>query len=150
MLYALIAATEDRENYGDEEFPHWKSKGGSEEVVLTDLTVQDAWEIEYGFRNVDELVNAVEIHNSMCQSYVVGTYFLPMSFIKNGRLDYDAYYEAVYNDGEMRRIKEEVRKAVDGYKDFAACNPPVANENVMPKHRLVQDWWHGEGRFKTA
>lgn len=148
MLYALIAITDDAENKGDEDRPYWKYSGG-EQVVLTNLSVQDAWEIEYGFRNVDQQVNAVEIDNCFYRSWVVATQFIPMSFVKDGRLDYETYYEAVYNDGEMRRIKDEVRNAIEGYKDFAACNPPVANENVMPKHRLVLDWWAGEGRFKA-
>lgn len=147
MLYALIAATEDMENYGDEERPYWKCKGGREEVILTDLSVAEAWEIEYGFRHVDDLVRAVEINNSMFTSWVVGTYFIPMTFIKNGRMDYDAYYDALYNDGEMGRIKEEVRRVINGHKDFAACNPPAANENVMPNHRLVLDWWEGSGAY---
>lgn len=64
----LVITTQYKENYGDEDQPHWKFKGGSVYVV-ENLTVEQA---QRGQANHPRLAELIEHRNSMSEESIVG------------------------------------------------------------------------------
>lgn len=62
----LMITTQYRENYGSEEQPYWKFKGGSEYFVpnVDECDMVDVI--------VDRVRPQIEISNPMCQEYILG------------------------------------------------------------------------------
>tara|TARA_R110001592_G_scaffold138966_4_gene358614 strand:+ start:7848 stop:8372 length:525 start_codon:yes stop_codon:yes gene_type:complete len=67
-LKTLVIHTQYKENYGDEQNPYWKFKGGSTYFV-TDLTDQQVAKIEA--TGIPTLTNLIEYKNSGSEEYVL-------------------------------------------------------------------------------
>jgi hypothetical protein len=59
----LILETQYHENYGDEENPHWKAKGG--QTYIVDLPVENA-----NASTINELKSLIDYRNPMSEEYV--------------------------------------------------------------------------------
>lgn len=70
----VVVFTQYRENYGDEESPYWKAKGGSE-LVIKHISVQELFSI--GIENlVEKFINPfvkkhINYANPMSEEYMV-------------------------------------------------------------------------------
>ena len=64
----LVINTQYKENYGDDQNPHWKFKGGTTYFV-TDLTDQQVAKIEA--TGIPTLTNLIEYNNGGSQEYVL-------------------------------------------------------------------------------
>lgn len=62
----LMITTQYRENYGSEEQPYWKFKGGSE-YFIANVNECDMIDVI-----VDRVRPQIEISNPMCQEYILG------------------------------------------------------------------------------
>ena len=69
----LIIATQYCENYGTEEDPYWKMKGGMEYVVSgLDFDADYEWAAERVDQIIFKIRDRVEISNAVSEEYILG------------------------------------------------------------------------------
>ena len=64
----LVLETQYRENYGDEENPHWKAKGG-QTYIVTDENDSPWWRVD-----IEDLRNLIDYENSMSEESVISVH----------------------------------------------------------------------------
>jgi len=67
-MQTLVIQTQYKENYGDEQNPHWKFKGGTTYFV-DDLTDQQVNKIVHG--GIPTLTGIIEYNNGMSEEYIL-------------------------------------------------------------------------------
>ena len=67
-MQTLVIQTQYKENYGDEQNPHWKFKGGTTYFV-DDLTDQQVNKIVHG--GIPTLTDIIEYNNGMSEEYIL-------------------------------------------------------------------------------
>ena len=108
----LAIQTQYRENYGDEENPHWKSKGGSTYLV-TDLSDSEIADVD-----LMELRNLIDYENPMSEEWVIGVSIEADDYTS----DYekwqkeDEYATSVYYDTRIVRREDGTFVATDQFK----------------------------------
>ena len=105
----LVIETQYHENYGSEENPHWKSKGGS--TYLVDLQAENA-----NASTINELKYLIEYRNSMTEEYVINVHLEEDDYCS----DYETWQkednDGVYYDTRVVRREDGTYHATQQYK----------------------------------
>ena len=107
----LAIETQYHENYGDEENPHWKAKGG--QTYLVDLQDKNASKVE-----ISELTTLINYKNPMSEEYVIGVRLEEDDFCSNfekSQKEYDLN-TGVYYDTRIVRREDGTYVATDQFK----------------------------------
>ena len=107
MLLAI--ETQYHENYGDEENPHWKPKGGSTYLVSGDAL---------GHKNViNELRDLIDYSNESSQEEVIGVHLEEDGYCSNFEKSQKAEpYDGVYYDTRIVRREDGTYFATEQFK----------------------------------
>lgn len=89
----LIITTQYCENYGTEENPYWKMKGGMEYVVPgLDFDAGYEWAAERVDQILFKIRDQVEISNPMCEEYILGWEIVADDYLteyERAQMEYD-------------------------------------------------------------
>ena len=105
----LAIETQYHENYGDEESPHWKPKGGSTYLVSGDAI---------NHKNViNELRNLIDFKGPMSEEYVIAVHMEEDGYCS----DFEKYqkeesYDGVYYDTRIVRREDGTYLATEQFK----------------------------------
>ena len=107
----LVLETQYHENYGDEENPHWKAKGG-QTYLVTDLKDSNVNEIY-----INELRNLIDYKNPMSEETVISVHLEEDGYTS----DYEKYqkaepYDGVYYDTRIVRREDGTYLATEQFK----------------------------------
>ena len=108
----LAIQTQYRENYGDEENPHWKSKGGSTYLV-TDLSDSEIADVD-----LMEIRNLIDYANPMSEEWVIGVSIEADDYTS----DYEKWQKedecatSIYYDTRIVRREDGTYVATDQFK----------------------------------
>ena len=100
----LVVSTQYSENYGTEDQPYWKNKGGSEYKVLNvpnNLTIEQM---------VEQVRDRIEYKSSYAEEYILGCTERPddwLSGFEQSQLEYDGailYPEPTINYEEIANV----------------------------------------------
>ena len=100
----LVVSTQCYENYGTEDQPYWKNKGGSDYKVLNvpnNLTIEQM---------VEQVRDQVEYSNPYSEEYIIGCTLRPddwLSGFEQSQLEYDGailYPEPTINYEEIVNV----------------------------------------------
>ena len=110
----LAIETQYHENYGDEENPHWKAKGGSTYLV-TDLKDSNVNEVY-----INELRDLIDYKNPMSEEYVISVHLEEdgycSDFEKSQKEEPYLSMDGVYYDTRITRREDGTYLATEQFK----------------------------------
>jgi hypothetical protein len=108
----LAIETQYHENYGDEENPHWKAKGG-QTYLVTDLNDSNVTNV-----HINELKSLIDYANPMSEEWVIGVSIETDDYTS----DYEKWQKedecctSIYYDTRVVRREDGTYVATDQFK----------------------------------